>query len=387
MTDNLSNKFADTNQLMVTHHGEIMAALDAIAFSLGATPPAGMITLADVQQQLILLNATLAQLAAQLTIAQVAQAETLGLINVNVETMLANNATNTQYLLAAIAANDPCKPCDTPIYQLPPSDTTISAQDIEHCKRMQALIYALLRFSVKIDVLSSFGYGFSTRVISDAFNEVITELGVPELLLLPSALEVAAIVGAALNYVASNIFSSTNLPHLMQTLGDSLLTSLYDTDSANAGMQSYRNVINGADMPSSVKQLFIAMGYTSLFNLYYDRTKMLSLGAYDGTICAPAEVVNCITIHAPTDPFTRDNGGYCELNIQDYVALRDRLTGDSTVEVSVQCEMAINRFNFDLIAPNTPTLLSSLRYRTYITSHNPAASMTITFCNILPAAS
>lgn len=385
MTDNLTNKFGGIEQQLATQHAELMQALNNIAFALGAPPTTPTVSIADLVNVLTELNTTLTAFHNEYTNNQLYLASWLEVAGINIETMLTNNSYNTQQLIIAIAANDPCKPCDTPIFTLPPSDTTITPADIEHCKRMQALIYALSRFTVKLDALSSFGVGFSPTVLRDAFNEVIVELGVTGDLLLPSVLEVAQIVSASLGYVASNLFSNTNLFMLFQELKGQLLTALYDTDSANAGMSAYRAVINGSSLPSAIKTLFTAMGYTSLFNLYYDRTKTLQLSGYDGTICAPAEIDDCVTIHAPADEFTRMNGAYVEVLIDQMTALKERFNADTTVEVDVLAEMAINRFNYDLIQPNTPTLLSSLRFRTYITSDAPASAMTVTFCHLSPA--
>jgi hypothetical protein len=284
----LEHKFEALESQLSTQHTAISNAMDSILTALGAPPPTATVTLADISNQLSSLNDSLAAIVTEQRAFYSSNLDVLGLINTNLDTMLNNNSLNTQRLLIAIAANDPCKSCDVLPIEPPPLDVTPQTVDEDHCKRMQALIYALERLTVKLDVLSSFGLGFSPTVIRDAIAEVTTELGVTELLQYPSLGEVAQLAGAGAAYVVSNIFSSNSLPANFLSIKDQLLVVLYDTDSASAGQSAYRSFLEGSGLPSAVVQLFKAMAYTSLFNLYYDNTAMLDLSGYDGTICAPA---------------------------------------------------------------------------------------------------
>jgi hypothetical protein len=290
----LEHKFEALESQLSTQHTAIGNALNSILAALGAPPPTATTTLADISTQLSALNDTLAGIISDNRDFYASNLDVLGLINTNLDTMLNNNSLNTQRLLIAIAANDPCKVCDVVPLLPPPLDVTPQTVDQDHCKRMQALIYSLERLTVKLDALSSFGVGFSPTVIRDAFSEVITELGVVGELEYPSLGEVAQIAGAAAAYVVSNIFSSNSLPANFLSIKDQLLVVLYDTNSASAGQSAYRSFLDGSGLPSAVVQLFKAMAYTSLFNLYYDSSNTLDLSGYDGTICAPSEIV-CAT--------------------------------------------------------------------------------------------
>jgi len=291
MTD-LASKFGGIEGQLADQHAELMAALNTIAFALGAPPTTPTTTLEDLATLLTILNTNLVALADANDTFHTAVLDTLGLINTNTDLLINNGSLNAQRLLIAIAANDPCKSCDVVPIEPPPIQVTPQTVDQEHCQRMQALIYALLRFTVKLDVISSFGLGFSPTVIRDAITEIITELGVSELLLYPSLGEVAQLAGAGAAYIVSNIFSSTSLPFEFQSISDELLTVLYDTDNASAGQSAYRSFLDGSGLDSTVKQLFKAMAYTSLFNLYYDSTNDVDVSGYDGTICAP-EIDSC----------------------------------------------------------------------------------------------
>jgi hypothetical protein len=327
MTD-LTNKFSTIEGQLAAQHTEIMAGLNTIAYALGAPPTTPTTTLEDLSLQLTAIIDGLAVLYAGNNAYQASALSLLSQINQNTDTIINNNALNAQRLLIAIAANDPCKSCDVLPIAPPPIQVTPQPIDQDHCKRMQALIYALRRFTVKLDILSSFGTGFSPTVIHDAIAEIITELGVAELLEFPSLGEVAQIASAGAAYVFSNLFTTNSLPAAFLSIEDQLLVVLYDTDNASAGQAAYRSFLDGSGLPSAIVQLFKAMAYTSVFNLYYDTTKMLDLSGYDGTICTPespcAEVTsnNIISNEAgtfyvidPVDPYpgnapTFNSGNY-----------------------------------------------------------------------------
>lgn len=291
----LAAKFAALELQMTTQQTEVINALNAILIALGAPPPTATETLADTNLLLTAINNNLIGMRGENVDFYAALLDSVGLINANTDTMINNNSLNAQRLLIAIAANDPCKSCDIVPIEPPPLDVTPQTPNQEHCQRMQALIYALLRFTVKLDVLSSFGLGFSPTVIRDAITEIYTELGVSGDLEFPSLGEVAQLAGAGAAYIVSNIFSSTSLPFEFQSISDELLTVLYDTDNASAGQSAYRSFLDGSGLDSTVIQLFKAMAYTSIFNLYYDSTNDLDVSGYDGTICAPEEELTCYT--------------------------------------------------------------------------------------------
>jgi hypothetical protein len=278
----LTDKFGAVGTQLTTQHDEIMNALDTIATALGAPPPGPTTTLENVVTAITASNTLLTGIRADMN------GYLLDIFN-TLDTINTNASLNTQRLLIAIAANDPCRDCTTTPISPPPLDVTPQTVDNEHCKRMQALIYALRRFTVKLDLLSSFGLGFSPTVISDAIAEIMTELGVSELLEFPSLGEVAQLAGAGAAYIVSNIFSSTSLPTEFLSIEDALLPVLYAADNAADGQAAYRSLLAGSTLDSRVQLLFSAMAYTSIFNLYYDSTIELDLSGYDGTICSSTD--------------------------------------------------------------------------------------------------
>lgn len=277
---NLTDKFTAIDVHLAQRHQEVIVAINALLTALGAPPPEPGATLADVVGGLNQLHAQLATLQTALITQHMELKDTF--------------TRNTQLLLIGLSALDPCKPCDVPSYQLPPIDATPVAVDQEHCKRVQALLYAILRFCVKLDVLSSLGTGFNPQIISAAFTEVITEINAAQSLTisLPSFGEILTLVASCVAFVASNIFAGNTLQGSFMSIQDSLIAPLYAATTAEAGMAAYRAGIDASDLPSAIKAVLKAAGYISLFNLYYGNTP-INLAGFDGTICAPDPLANC----------------------------------------------------------------------------------------------
>lgn len=297
----LAAKFTALESQMTTQQTEVINALDAIIEALGGAIPTPTTTLASV------VTAIGAQTSAQ-AIQHTAVMALLTDIFDSVDLIITNNSLNAQRMLGALVLLDPCRDCAL-MPTLPPIiDVTPQEVDVEHCQRMQALLYALLQMAVKMDVVSTFGTGFSLTVIQDSLDQVFSDLGSPAGLLLPSFVETSRLVASLVVYVASNIFSPESIPFSLQSLHDALLIALYDTNNADMGLQAYAAVINGSDLSSQMKSVLIALGYNSLFNFYYDTTSAAPFEGFDGGLCAPPEeafppVAGCITLTSELTTF------------------------------------------------------------------------------------
>ncbi len=290
----LNAKFTDLEGLLSSQHTEIVNGIDSILTALGAPPPGPTTTLADVL-------AAMEQLIVVCTGIRTDMADQQELLLTAVETMNSNNSLNTQRLLAALGELDPCKTCPAPPLTIPPIDTTPQTVDQEHCKRMQGLIYALERMTVKLDILSSFGMGFSTTVIRDAMNEVLTEVGVLDSGVLPSLPEAARMVAACVGFVASNVVAGDSLAAQFVLIKDSLLEPLYNATNANDGIAAYKTTVDASSIPAAVKGVFDAMAWVSLFNWYYDPSHELDTTGFDGTLCGAVDPMTCNQIDAVVD--------------------------------------------------------------------------------------
>lgn len=290
MTDNLQNKFQALSTQLLAQHTELMAALNALLGALGAPPPSPGATLGDVRSDLagllLAVNGIRTDMAAQ----QFLLRGSVDLLVQDAETMINNGSLNTQRILAALAQLDPCKVCDTPTYQIPPVLVDPAPANSVHCQRMQALLYAIQRLCVKFDILSSFGVNFSTTVVTDAIQEVITELSPSGTLVVPSVLEAAHLAAVAIGYVASSLFVSNSLPGALNIVHEDLLSALYAADNAAEGMNEYAMVINASNLNQPTKNMLIALGYNELFNYYYYSASPESVATFNGSLCAPATI-------------------------------------------------------------------------------------------------
>ncbi|MBL0830558.1 hypothetical protein JK320_25410 [Klebsiella pneumoniae] len=297
MTD-LTSKFDGLETQLSTQHSDMMNALNALLSALGAPPPSPGATLADVVGALNQLALMVAGLRTDMATQHAAQLVQLQLLNSSTDLLLQNTSWNTKQLLLGLAALDPCKQCEIPSYDLPPIDETPVTVDQEHCKRVQALLYAILRFTVKLDIISSLGAGFNVETIKAAFTEILTEVGAAGNLSisLPSFNELLTLVAACVEYIASNIFAGNDLQSSFLTIKSDLIQPLYEANTANAGIAAYRAGIDASSLPMPIKRVLKAIGYIALFNLYYGDTPLDTTG-FDGNICAPAQQ-DCVTLNS-----------------------------------------------------------------------------------------
>lgn len=298
MSTDLATKFDTLETLLSTQHSETMTTLNALLAALGAPPPSPGATLADVVGALNQLAFMVAGLRQDMAAQHGAQLLQLQGVNTTLNLINENASWNTKQTLLALAALDPCKPCEIPSYELPPIDATPVVVDQEHCKRVQALLYAILRFTTKLDIISSLGAGFNTETIKSAFTEILTEIGAAGNLSinLPSFSELLTLVAACVEYIASNIFAGNDLQSSFQSIKSDLIQPLYEAATASAGIAAYRAGIDASSLPTPIKRVLKAIGYIALFNLHYGNAPVNTAG-FDGTICAPAQT-ECIQIQS-----------------------------------------------------------------------------------------
>lgn len=219
----------------------------------------------------------------------------LDFINAQLDTQTLNNAANTRYLLSALSQNSPCVDCEGASLVVPPTDDTATGQTEELCKRVQAFLHAMNGVYTALDVMSSFGIGFSTTLLTNALNEVITALSNSDATPLPSFPEAAQIVGDGVSYVASNLLVGHTLIGLFTPLYFDLLKPMFVAGNAAAAQSVYNGVIEGTDYGIFERRLLEHAAYNSLYSYYFDPTSTPNLAGYDGSICFTAipDITEC----------------------------------------------------------------------------------------------
>jgi len=169
----------------------------------------------------------------------------LDAVNVALDIITNNNATNTKLILAAIGQNSPCAPCPTPPIVIPPVDATPHPIDADKCKRVQAFLHTMAEVFTVLDVASSVGIGFNPSLITDAFNQVIATLGNGDETPVISFPEAVQLVGDLVSYVATNILVGGTLNGYFSPLVFDLQDALYSSSTPADAQSAYNGEIDG----------------------------------------------------------------------------------------------------------------------------------------------
>jgi hypothetical protein len=241
--------------------------------------------MSDLTEKFAALEEQLTSQNAAILFAMSGIADTLDLLNTSLDLLNNNGATNTRYLLDALSRNDPCRTCGSGTIGIPPLNGATSPIDEDKCKRAQAFVHAMTVMMTVLDPVSAFGVGFSPQLITDAWNEVITQLGNTDDIPVISWTEAAQLFGDLVNYGAGNALVGGTLSSYFAELAFDLRDAVYGASSASGAKGAYDTVIDDSSLPSYVKPVLKNAAYAGLVNYYLDSGSTPNLTGYDGTIC------------------------------------------------------------------------------------------------------
>jgi len=251
--------------------------------------------MSDLTEKFTTLETQLAD-QAEATAAQLADIQAaLDFINTQLDTITVNNAANTKYLANALAQNNPCMDCGDTSLVVPPTGDNTAGNGEEACKRVQAFLHAMTQVYTALDVMSTFGVGFSTSILTSAYTEVITALANGDTTPMPSFPEAVQIVGDGISYIASNVLVGHTLVGLFTPLYFDLLKPMFNAGNAGAAQVVYNGVIEGTDYGIFERPLLEHAAYNALYSYYFDPASDPNLSGYDGTICFTAipDITEC----------------------------------------------------------------------------------------------
>lgn len=211
--------------------------------------------------------------------------DVLALINTAIDTLNNNAATNTRYLLAAIASQDPCKDCTAPDISVPAVGTDPNPVSQEMCKRTQAFLHAMSEVYTVLDTMSAFGVPFTPSLIGTAFNQVITSLANSDTTPLPSFPESVQIVADGINYVASGFLVGDTLVGYFTPLIFDMRDAIFLTSTPSAAKAAYNGIIEGSAIPGYAIPIMEDAAYNALWSYYFDPSSDPNLTGYSGTAC------------------------------------------------------------------------------------------------------
>lgn len=339
---NLEEKFTALELQLNTQHGEIIAALDTIAFALGAPPPAPTITLATISLQLTALNNNLIGIAIANGTFHSALLSLIGQVNTNTDLMLTNNSLNAQRIIAALYATF-CE-CNTDIPLLaPPIDVTPTViVDEAKCRRIQFYLSVFGNWLNKIA-----NYGASGAAITGGTLAYLLSVAAADAGIIATGVEVGAVggipgvvVGAVVGLIVVAVYTfggSVLIDYANQfsdpTLQDNLLMALYNENNAEDGYIAFKNTLI-AGMDNIAAEVIYSLWWTAWSNDIYSGSPVVDDSAFDGTICAPPDISDCVTVQLPSDEgcSTYDYGGatYGRITIAG-LAFLSRFTEETTL--------------------------------------------------------
>lgn len=226
----------------------------------------------------------------------------LDFLNTQIETLNLNGATNTRYLLQALAGLDPCAECAPGGLIVTPPTTDPFFPGAESCKRAQAFVSFLGAAASILDVVSGLGTGTFVSLVTNAYNEVIESsamfAGVPSI----TFTEGAQLVGLLVDYGFTNIGRGDTLRGQFDTLASAIQSATFNTTSAASAKAAYQGVINSSGLPADEKDVLIGMAYDGLFTFFFDPASSPDLDGFSGTACGTVDTICATSTGNEVDP-------------------------------------------------------------------------------------
>jgi hypothetical protein len=208
------------------------------------------------------------------------------------DTVIINNAANTQALLAAINQSSACADCPTtPLIGTPPVDDVTSVSE-DFCKRVRAFLTFIDLCCTYADsvgtVSSAFTTGFFTAVIGE-IRVTMDDSGIP----VPGWIDSTVIAADGVNYVINRAILGGTTHEMFDPIRSSLQGAMFLAGSVDAASSAYLAGIDSADGLAAARPLLRGFAYGDVVNYFLDPASTPNLTPYDGTGCFPG---SCVTI-------------------------------------------------------------------------------------------
>lgn len=261
--------------------------------------------MSDLTGKFAALEEQLADEAAAEALALAAINTRLDEFSVTLDTMSANAAANTKYLLNALSQLDPCQDCGAGSILVPPVTVGVTPVNSDRCKRAQAFLATIAAFCSGYDTLVSYNVVATVGIINKTVTEVIAGIGAGDTVPLPSIPETINILGNYFSYASANIFGTTSMSDALSAVYGSLLPAIYIAGSAEASQAAYNAVIDGSELPFPAANLLKATAYNALWSYFFDPESTPDLSGYDGSVCggALADITSCTDFEAVLSTF------------------------------------------------------------------------------------
>ena len=189
-------------------------------------------------------------------------------------------------LLSALASNGSCVPCTATTLLPPAISPTSNPIDEDKCKRSQAFIHAVSEILHTIGAISDNPLFWSPATVLSAISEVVTTLVSGGTVPVPSFTEASSIVGSILAYFASNVTRGDVIGDVFDGVSGGLTNLLYSSNSPGDAQSAYNTYIGSQGLDADEQTLIEVVGFTALYNYFFDPDSTPDLSAYDGSACA-----------------------------------------------------------------------------------------------------
>lgn len=341
----LQTKFTTLEGQISANHTEIMAALNTIAFALGAPPTTPNTSLADVVTVLETINSNIVGMRAANALYYASALGALDTISLNTETMINNNSLNAQRMIQAIYATFCECATTTPLLPLP-IDTTPSPLPIdEKCRRVQFYLAVFSTWLTSIANYGSSGASITGSVLEGllvsagvAFGMTATGAEIGAAGGIPGVVVgaiVGAIVAAVYTFGGSILVDYAN-QFASATVQDALRQGLYSAENADEGQSIFQDIIasNFETIPAGIINF---LWWSAWSNDLYSGTPAVDDSMFDSTICAPPDADGCITINSTVVMFGTDGNASAIVWPSPLVAINQTPAG-YTASAAVWCE-------------------------------------------------
>src|SRR5882724_9394477 len=191
---------------------------------------------------------------------------TLGLINTNLGNLGASGVTNTNLLLAAIGANNPCAACPTPTIIPPALSTVAPGIDADRCKRAQAFIRFVRSYLTVQNAASTFGMSFNPTFLTDAVGQALTNIGSTDAVPVISFAEAFNLAGDMITYTVDNFTRADRLDTQFDTIKGLLVAAVYSGGDTTTSKAQYDATIDASSLPADEKAVMKDDGYIAAIN-------------------------------------------------------------------------------------------------------------------------
>lgn len=208
----------------------------------------------------------------------------LDAVNVGIDLLINNNATNTKLLLNAIAASAACSPCPVPPIAGTPPVTTPGSINANWCRRVQAFLAVIDLFATYADSLGELANAFTPGFVTGIIEEIRTttgDSGIP----VPGWIDTLTIASAGVNFIVNRALLGGSLHASFDPIRDDLQAALFASGNASEAKSAYDAGIDLAPGLAASQPLLKQLGFSDLMNHFFDPASSPVVDGYNGTVC------------------------------------------------------------------------------------------------------